>query len=117
METFVFIYGILLIATFSMMSLQSYNEYINKKDNIAAFVIFIIIDVVTIVLFVLHFLKQRHMKIMTPRQKAIDIVHKISKFETDAPIQISVIFVNEMINYGYDTTYWQKVKLELNMLM
>lgn len=56
------------------------------------------------------------MKIMTPREKAISIVHKISKFETESPIQISLIFINEMINHGYDINYWEKVKSELIML-
>lgn len=57
------------------------------------------------------------MKIMTPREKAISIVHKISKFEPDNPIQISMIFINEMISNGYDINYWEKVKSELMMLI
>ena len=55
METFIFIYGILLIATFSMLSLQSYNEWLSKKDNIIPFIIFVSINVITIILFVLNF--------------------------------------------------------------
>ena len=53
---------------------------------------------------------------MTPKQKAVDIIHKISKFETTAPIQISMVFINEMISHSYDINYWEKVKSELIML-
>lgn len=55
METVLFIYGISLIATFSMLSLQSYNEWLNKKDNIIPFIIFMSFNISTIILFILSF--------------------------------------------------------------
>lgn len=57
------------------------------------------------------------MKIFTPHEKAIDLIHKISKIDTDSPVQLSIIFVNEMINQNENNRYWEKVKLELKSLL
>ena len=55
METQLFIYGICLIGVFSMLSLQSYKEWLNKEDHIISFIIYMIINIITIVAFIAQF--------------------------------------------------------------
>ena len=55
METQLFIYGICLIGVFSMLSLQAYKEWLDKKDSIVSFIIYMIINIITIVAFIVHF--------------------------------------------------------------
>lgn len=55
METQLFIYGICLIGVFSMLSLQAYKEWLDKKDNIVSFIIYMIINIITIVAFIAQF--------------------------------------------------------------
>ena len=55
METLLFIYGICLIGVFSMLSLQTYKDWLEKKGHIVDFLIFIIINVITIVAFIAQF--------------------------------------------------------------
>jgi len=55
METQLFIYGICLIGVFSMLSLQSYKEWLNKEDHIISFIMYMIINVITIVAFIVQF--------------------------------------------------------------
>lgn len=55
METLLFIYGMCLIAVFSMLSLQTYKDWLEKKGHIVDFLIFIIINVITIVAFIAQF--------------------------------------------------------------
>ena len=55
METQLFIYGICLIGVFSMLSLQAYKEWLDKEDNIISFIIYMIINVITIVAFIVQF--------------------------------------------------------------
>ena len=55
METQLFIYGICLIGVFSMLSLQSYKEWLDKKDSITSFIIYMIINIITIGAFIAQF--------------------------------------------------------------
>ena len=55
METLLFIYGICLITVFSMLSLQTYKDWLEKKGHIVDFLIFIIINAITIIAFVFQF--------------------------------------------------------------
>ena len=55
METQLFIYGICLIGVFSMLSLQAYKEWLNKEDSIVSFIIYMIINIITIVAFIAQF--------------------------------------------------------------
>ena len=54
-DTVLFIYGICLIGVFSMLSLQSYREWLDNEDHIISFVMFIIIDIITIAAFIAQF--------------------------------------------------------------
>lgn len=55
METLLFMYGMFLIATFSMLSLQTYKDWVEKKGQLIDFIIFIIINIITIIAFVFQF--------------------------------------------------------------
>jgi hypothetical protein len=55
MEIILFIYGMCLIAVFSMLSLQTYKDWVEKKGQLVDFLIFIIINVITIIAFVFQF--------------------------------------------------------------
>ena len=57
------------------------------------------------------------MKILTPKQKAIDIIHKISKVEQECSIALAIVFVNEIIKETDNSNYWEKVKSELMILI
>ena len=54
-DTVLFIYGICLIGVFSMLSLQAYKEWLDKKDSIVSFIIYMIINIITIVAFIVQF--------------------------------------------------------------
>ena len=55
MEIILFIYGMCLIAVFSMLSLQTYKDWVEKKGQLVDFLIFIIINAITIIAFVFQF--------------------------------------------------------------
>jgi len=55
METLLFIYGMCLIAVFSMLSLQTYKDWVEKKGQLVDFLIFILITLITIVAFINQF--------------------------------------------------------------
>jgi len=55
METLLFIYGICLIAVFSMLSLQTYKDWVEKKGQLVDFIIFMLINLITIVTFIYQF--------------------------------------------------------------
>ena len=50
-----FIYGLLIILIFSMLSLSCYKDWINKKENFVDFLIFAVIDIITIIAFIAQF--------------------------------------------------------------
>jgi len=50
-----FIYGLLIIMIFSMLTLQCYNDWVNKKENFVDFVLFAVIDIITIIAFIAQF--------------------------------------------------------------
>ena len=54
-DTVLFIYGISLIGVFSMLSLQAYKEWLENEDHIISFIMFIIIDIITIAAFIAQF--------------------------------------------------------------
>ena len=54
-DTVLFIYGICLIGVFSMLSLQAYREWLDNEDHIISFIMFIIIDIITIEAFIAQF--------------------------------------------------------------
>ena len=53
------------------------------------------------------------MKILTPKEKALDIVHKISRVNQEYPISLAIVFVNEIIEQTDNANYWEKVKSEI----
>ena len=55
MEILLFMYGMFLIATFSMLSLQTYKDWVEKKGQLVDFIIFILIKLITIVTFIYQF--------------------------------------------------------------
>jgi|9_EtaG_2_1085328.scaffolds.fasta_scaffold111411_2 hypothetical protein len=55
METQLFIYGICLIGIFSMLSLQSYKEWLDNEDDIISFIMYMTVDIITIVAFIVQF--------------------------------------------------------------
>jgi len=54
-QTILFIYGIAMVVLFSMLSLQTYKDWVEKKGQLVDFVIFILIDIITIVAFIYKF--------------------------------------------------------------
>ena len=55
METQLFIYGICLIGIFSMLSLQAYKEWLDNKDDIISFIMYMTVNIITIVAFIVQF--------------------------------------------------------------
>lgn len=55
METQLFIYGICLIGIFSMLSLQAYKEWLDNEDDIISFIMYMTVDIITIVAFIAQF--------------------------------------------------------------
>lgn len=56
------------------------------------------------------------MKILTPKEKAIDIIHKICRVNTDCSNQLAIVLVNEIIKESDNTNYWENVKSEIVIL-
>ena len=54
-QTILFIYGIAMVVLFSMLSLQTYKDWVENKGQLVDFVIFILIDIITIVAFIYQF--------------------------------------------------------------
>jgi len=55
MKTFLFIYGLLIIMVFSMLALSCYQDWVNKKKHLVDFLIFAVIDIITIIAFIAQF--------------------------------------------------------------
>jgi len=55
MEILLFMYGMFLIAVFSMLSLQTYKDWVEKKGQLVDFIIFMLINLITIVTFIYQF--------------------------------------------------------------
>jgi len=53
------------------------------------------------------------MKILTPKEKALDIIHKISKVNQEYSISLAIVFVNEIILQTDNSNYWEKVKSQI----
>ena len=53
------------------------------------------------------------MKILTSKQKALDIIHKISKVNQECSVPLAIVFVNEIIKETDNSNYWEKVKSEI----
>ena len=58
-------------------------------------------------------IQHTNMKILTPKEKAIDIIHKICKVNQECPISLAIVFVNEIIEQTDNANYWEKVKSEI----
>ena len=50
-----FIYGLLIILIFSMLSLSCYKDWVNKNENVVDFLLFAVIDIITIIAFIAQF--------------------------------------------------------------
>tara|TARA_R110000868_G_scaffold383851_1_gene651161 strand:- start:1065 stop:1289 length:225 start_codon:yes stop_codon:yes gene_type:complete len=57
-----------------------------------------------------------NMKILTPKQKAIDIIHKICKVNMECSNQLAIVLVNEIIKETDNSNYWEHVKSEITLL-
>ena len=57
-----------------------------------------------------------NMKILTSKEKAIDIIHKISKVNVECSKLLAIVVVNEIIKQNDNKNYWEKVKSEIIML-
>jgi len=55
MEILLFMYGMFLIAVFSMLRLQTYKDWVEKKGQLVDFIIFMLINLITIVTFIYQF--------------------------------------------------------------
>jgi len=57
METSFFLcfYLALIILIFSMLALNCYKDWVNKKENFVDFVLFAVIDIITIIAFIAQF--------------------------------------------------------------
>jgi len=53
------------------------------------------------------------MKILTPKEKALDIIHKISKVNQEYSMSLAIVFVNEIILQTDNSNYWEKVKSQI----
>jgi len=53
------------------------------------------------------------MKILTPKQKALDIIHKICKVNTECSNSLAIVLVNEIIKESDNANYWERVKSEI----
>ena len=56
------------------------------------------------------------METKPPKEKAIDIIHKISKVNVECSKLLAIVVVNEIIKQNDNTNYWEKVKSEIIML-
>jgi hypothetical protein len=57
-----------------------------------------------------------NMKILTPKEKAIDIIHKICKVNMECSNQLAIVLVNEIIKETDNSNYWEHVKSEITLL-
>ena len=64
-----------------------------------------------------HQIQNTNMKILTPKEKAIDIIHKISRVNQECSMSLAIVFVNEIILETDNSNYWEKVKSELMLLI
>jgi len=64
-----------------------------------------------------HQIQNTNMKILTPKQKAIDIIHKICRVNEECSMSLAIVFVNEIILETDNSNYWEKVKSELMLLI
>jgi len=55
MEIFLFVYGLLIIMVFSMLALSCYQDWVNKKKHLVDFLLFAVIDIITIIAFIAQF--------------------------------------------------------------
>ena len=53
------------------------------------------------------------MNISTPKEKAIEIIHKMSRVSIEHSRDCAIIAVNEIIKEVKNKTYWEHVKSEL----
>ena len=58
-------------------------------------------------------IQHTNMKILTPKEKAIDIIHKICKVNVECSNSLAIVFVNEIIIETDNSNYWEKVKSEI----
>ena len=54
-----------------------------------------------------------NMKILTPKEKALDIIHKICKVNMECSNLLAIVLVNEIILETDNSNYWEKVKSEI----
>lgn len=54
-QVLLFVYGLLIILVFSMLSLQCYKDWKNKGEHFIDFVFFAVIDIITIIAFIAQF--------------------------------------------------------------
>ncbi len=55
MDFFLFIYGLVIVLVFSMLTLSCYQSWINKKGSFVDFFVFAVIDIITIIAFMAKF--------------------------------------------------------------
>jgi len=60
-----------------------------------------------------HQIQNTNMKILTPKEKALDIIHKISKVNQEYSMSLAIVFVNEIILQTDNSNYWEKVKSQI----
>lgn len=60
-----------------------------------------------------HQIQNINMKILTPKEKALDIIHKISKVNQEYSMSLAIVFVNEIILQTDNSNYWEKVKSQI----
>ena len=58
-------------------------------------------------------IQHTNMKILTPKEKAIDIIHKICKVNLECSNSLAIVLVNEIIIETDNSNYWEKVKSEI----
>ena len=54
-----------------------------------------------------------NMKILTAKEKALDIIHKICKVNIECSNSLAIVLVNEIIKESDNTNYWERVKSEI----
>jgi len=60
-----------------------------------------------------HQIQNTNMKILTPKEKALDIIHKICRVNEECSISLAMVFVNEIISETDNANYWERVKSEI----
>jgi nitrogen regulatory protein PII len=69
--------------------------------------------VVNVKKFKNHQIQNTNMKILTPKEKALDIIHKICRVNEECSISLAMVFVNEIISETDNANYWERVKSEI----